>query len=164
MAFDAFLKIDGIPGESTDDQYKDWIEILSFDHGLVQAISKTVSSAGGAAGERVDFGAVNVRKEIDKASPKIFEAAFTGKHIKEVLIEVCRAGGNKEKYLTIKMEQVLVASFNQDGGDGVEFPTERVSFAHGTITMIYTQQKRADGTPGGQVAAGWSSITNKSVA
>jgi len=27
-AYDAFLKIDGIPGESTDDKHKDWIEIL----------------------------------------------------------------------------------------------------------------------------------------
>ncbi|WP_353327541.1 type VI secretion system tube protein Hcp, partial [Chitiniphilus shinanonensis] len=27
MAFDAFIKIDGIPGESTDDKHKDWIEI-----------------------------------------------------------------------------------------------------------------------------------------
>ena len=34
MAFDAFLKIDGIPGESTDDKHKDWIEILSFDFGM----------------------------------------------------------------------------------------------------------------------------------
>jgi type VI protein secretion system component Hcp len=25
-AYDAFLKIDGIPGESTDDKHKDWIE------------------------------------------------------------------------------------------------------------------------------------------
>ena len=31
-AYDAFLKIDGIPGESTDDKHKDWIEILSFNH------------------------------------------------------------------------------------------------------------------------------------
>ena len=30
MAFDAFIKLDGIPGESSDDKHKDWIEILSF--------------------------------------------------------------------------------------------------------------------------------------
>ena len=29
MAFDAFLKIDGIPGESTDDKHKDWIANLA---------------------------------------------------------------------------------------------------------------------------------------
>ena len=27
MAFDAFLKIDGIPGESSDEKHADWIEI-----------------------------------------------------------------------------------------------------------------------------------------
>jgi type VI secretion system secreted protein Hcp len=29
MAFDGFMKIDGIPGESTDAKHNGWIEILS---------------------------------------------------------------------------------------------------------------------------------------
>ena len=29
MAFDAFIKIDGIPGESTDEKHKEWIEVGS---------------------------------------------------------------------------------------------------------------------------------------
>ncbi len=52
MAFDAFLKIDGIPGESTDDKHKDWIEILSFSHGLSQAATGSRSSGGAATAER----------------------------------------------------------------------------------------------------------------
>ncbi|MBP8214834.1 MAG: type VI secretion system tube protein Hcp, partial [Propionivibrio sp.] len=32
MAFDTFIKIDGIPGESSDDKHKEWIEIVSYDH------------------------------------------------------------------------------------------------------------------------------------
>jgi polygalacturonase len=47
MAFDAFLKIDGIPGESTDDKHKDWIEILSYSFDIDQPSSATDSSAGG---------------------------------------------------------------------------------------------------------------------
>ncbi len=47
MAFDAFLKIDGIPGESSDENHKDWIELTSFKHGLNQPASATASSAGG---------------------------------------------------------------------------------------------------------------------
>lgn len=31
--FDAFLKINGIAGESTDDAHKDWIKILGFSWG-----------------------------------------------------------------------------------------------------------------------------------
>ena len=47
MAFDAFIKIDGIPGESTDDKHKDWMEISTFSWGASQPASGTASYAGG---------------------------------------------------------------------------------------------------------------------
>jgi len=74
MAFDAFLRIDGIPGESQDSNHKDWIEILSYRHGVRQPVSITASSAGGAATERVSFGEFMISKLVDKATPKLFEA------------------------------------------------------------------------------------------
>ncbi|MCG7907927.1 MAG: type VI secretion system tube protein Hcp, partial [Candidatus Thiodiazotropha taylori] len=30
------MKIDGIDGESTDDQHKGWIELVSISHGVSQ--------------------------------------------------------------------------------------------------------------------------------
>jgi type VI secretion system secreted protein Hcp len=161
MAFDAFLKIEGIPGESTDDAHKDWIELKSFNHGVLQPVSRTASSSGGATTERADFTAFNITKEIDLASPKLFEASFTGKHIREITVEIRRAGGDQQKYLEIKMEQVLISYFNQGGSDASGFPVEEVNFAPGKIKMTYIQQKRGDGTPGGNVAAGWDLTTNK---
>jgi type VI secretion system secreted protein Hcp len=83
MAFDAFLKIDGIPGESTDEKHKDWIEVTHFDQSMSQPTSATASSAGGATAERVNFGTFNIKHLLDKASPKIYEACASGKHIKE---------------------------------------------------------------------------------
>ena len=73
MAFDAFLKIDGVPGESTDDKHKDWIEVLSFNFGESQPSSATASSAGGATTERVNFQDFGVVKHIDKSTPKLDE-------------------------------------------------------------------------------------------
>jgi type VI protein secretion system component Hcp len=58
-----------------------------------------------------------------------------------------------------KMEQVLISSFRQGGGG--DFPTEHVSFSPGKIVMTYTQQKRSDGAPGGNVATGWDLTQNK---
>ena len=49
MAFDAFLKIDGIPGESTDSKHKDWIEVLSYSTGITQPTSGSASTGGGAS-------------------------------------------------------------------------------------------------------------------
>ena len=69
MAFDAFLKIDGIPGESSDDKHKDWIEILSFSHGLSQPASGSRSSGGAASAERCNHSDFSIVKTLDKASP-----------------------------------------------------------------------------------------------
>jgi len=159
MAFDSFLKVDGAPGESKDDQHKDWIEVMSFAHGVNQPASSTVSSSGGATAERANFEPLTITKEVDKSSPKLYEAGFTGRHIKEVILEVCRSGGDKQRYLEIRMENVLVSGFRQGGGN--EFPTEQVTFAPGKITMTYSQQKREDGALGGSVATGWDLQTNK---
>ena len=163
MAFYAFLKIDGIPGESTDDKHKDWIEILSYDFGMEQPSSATDSSAGGGTTERVDVEDFKVIKHLDKASTKLYETCCTGKHIATVTVELCRAGGDKLKYLEVKMEQVVISKSHPSGNslatDG--FPTEAVSFNFGKVKWTYTQQKRADGSGGGNVAGGWDLTANK---
>jgi type VI secretion system secreted protein Hcp len=158
MAFDAFLKIDGIPGESTDDKHADWIEVLSYSSGVSQTAPASASSGGGASSERADFQDFSIVKALDKASPKLAVACADGTHIKEIAIELCRAGGDKVKYMEYKLSDCIVSSHRPGGssGGGETLPLEEVSFNYGKIEWIYTQQKRADGTGGGQVPAGWN--------
>ena len=163
MAFDSFLKIDGIPGESTDDKHKDWIEILSYSHGLTQPSSATASSVGGGTTERVNHDDLSVTKLLDKSSPKLYELCCTGKHIPKVSLELCRAGGDKLKYMEVVMEQVIISAAIPAGaaqGDNA-FPSESVSFNYGKIKWTYTQQKRTDGSGGGNVTGGWDLTANK---
>ncbi len=163
MAFDAFIKFDGIPGESTDDKHKDWIEILSFNFGIHQPAHATASSAGGATSERVNIQDLSVVKHVDKASPKLYEQSCSGKHIKDVTLELCRAGGDKLKYLEVKMENVVISLAKSGGMAEAEdgFPTEHVHFNFAKVKWTYTQPKRADGTGGGNVAGGWDLTANK---
>lgn len=162
MALDAFLKIDGIPGESTDDKHKDWIEIQTVDLSAIQPVSNVVSTAGGATAGRVEHQDLVIFKLADKSTPKLFEATNGGKHIKEVMLELCRSGSDKQKYLVIKMEQVLISRFHLSAAG--DFPTEEIHFNYGKITITYSQQKRADGIAAGSVTAGWDLTTNKAVA
>jgi type VI secretion system secreted protein Hcp len=169
MAFDAFMKLDGIPGESTDDKHKDWIEIASFGHEMKQPASATASNAGGATAQRVNHADFRVTKLLDRASPKLYEACCTGKHLKDVTIEVCRAGGDKVKYMEIKLEQVIVsgvrtASHTAGTSADEDFPTEEIAFNYGKIKWTYTQQKRSDGSGGGNVSAGWDLTANRTAA
>jgi type VI secretion system secreted protein Hcp len=201
MAFDAFLSIDGISGESSDDKHKGWIEVLYYSHGSSQPASATASSAGGGSTERVTHHPFVIRKEIDKASPLLMQACCSGKHFATVTLHLNRAGGDKLQYYEVKMEQVVISSITvAEGGAGGgktstddwtgkamtatapssssssrstvgnvgglgsnvgALPVETVTFDFGKIKWTYTQQKRADGTGGGNVAGGWDLTANK---
>lgn len=161
MAQDAFLKIEGIQGESKDDKYKDWIEITSFSLGVVQPTSATASSSGGGSSERANFHDLMIIKEIDKASPKLNLYCAAGNHIKEVILDLCRAGGEKLKYMQYKLSNVIISSIITNGTHGI--PTETLHFNYGKIEWTYTQQRRSDGLGGGNLATGWSVETNKMV-
>ncbi len=77
---------------------------------------------------------------------------------------MCRAGGDKMKYMEIKLEDVMISSVNYSGqSGGGDFPSENVSISFGKITWTYTQQDPATGKPKGNVEAGWDLKANKSV-
>lgn len=163
MAFDAFLKITNIPGESTDDKFKDQIEVLSYSHGLSQTASGSVSSGGGRTAERCDHGDFTITHSLDKASPKLALACCNGTHIPEVTLTLSRAGGDKTKYMEYKMTDVIVRSVAPGGSShSVEtLPLEQVSFGYGKIEWTYVPTDHATGKAAGTVAANWDLKTNK---
>jgi type VI secretion system secreted protein Hcp len=163
MAFDSFLKIDVVPGESTDDKHKDWIEVLSFSHGVSQVASGSSSNAGGRSAERCDHSDFCVVKTLDKASPKLALFCCNGQHIKEVKVELCRAAGDKQKYMEYKLSDVIVSSVRPGGSaQGSEtLPLEQVSFNYGKIEWIYTATDHKTGKPAGDVKAHWDLTANK---
>ena len=161
MAFDAYLKVDGIPGECTDDKHKDWVELLSFNYGMDQPVHSQTSAMGAMSAVRVNVHPVRVTKLIDFSSPKLYVACCSGQHIPNVVIEVCRAGGDKQKYLEIKMNDALVSSVNTGGAArGEDIPTEEVGFNFAKINWTYIKLTK-EGKPAGNVAGGWDLAANK---
>ena len=47
MPFDAFLKIDGVDGETSDSKHKGEMEILSYSWGVSQSITGTALPVDG---------------------------------------------------------------------------------------------------------------------
>ncbi len=164
MAFDCFLKVNGcnVKGESTDDKHKEWIEILSFSWGVSQAGSGSASSGGSLSAERADFQDFSIVKALDNASPQLYLACAKGIHLDDVELELCRAGGDKEKYMSYKMEDVLVSSTRPGGSaqGGEALPLEEVSFVYGKITWEYTYTDPHGGGGGGANPTHWDLKTN----
>ena len=142
MAFDTFLKLDGIKGESVDSKHKDELEILSFSFGAENAGSRNVGGGGGAG--KVSFHDLHFVHRLDKASPRLLLACASGQHIKEATITVRKAGSKDPlEYVIIKFYDLLVSTVQLSGSS--ESPTESVSMNYSKMEMEYKQQK-ADGT------------------
>jgi len=163
MAFDCFLKIDVIPGECTDDKHKDWIEILSYSHGLSQPASGSVSSGGARSAERCDHQDFSLVKTLDKTSPKLSLFCCNGEHIKKINMELCRATGNKQKYMEYVLSDVIVSSVRPGGSaqGGEALPLEEVTLSYGKIEWVYTATDHKTGASKGDVKAHWDLVTNK---
>ena len=83
---------------------------------LVQAVEHTIEipkspQTGLPTGKRV-HGPTTLTKEIDKASPKLFQALCSGEQMKEVVLEFYRISpkGTEEKYYTVKLENAIITS------------------------------------------------------
>lgn len=152
--FDAFVQIEGISGESSDDRYSGWIEIMDYDLSVNQKVSRTASSAGGASAERADFSNFSFSKLLDEASPQLSQACAAGTHIDTIVVELCRAGSKKVKFMQYKFSNCMITAFSSSSDSG--FPMDNVAFDFGRIEWSYTQQKRQGGHAAGNAVAGWS--------
>ncbi len=163
MAIDMFLKLSTIPGESQDDKHKEWIEILSYSHGVSQRSAGSRSSGGAASSGRCDHSDLSVVKTLDKASPKLALACCKGDHIPEVKLELCRATGDKQKYMEYKLTDVIVSGVRPGGSaqGGDSLPLEEVAFNYGKIEWIYTETDHKTGKGKGDVKTHWDVVSNK---
>lgn len=154
MAFDVFINIQGIEGESRDAQHRGWMEVSGYDFNLKQKVSKTASSVGGASAERADFSHFGFTKPLDKASPLLAQACAAGTHIDTIVVDLCRAGGSKIRFMQYSFSDCMINAVKTTGQGGV--PEDDISFAYGKVQWCYTHQNRAGGQAAGNVVCAWS--------
>ena len=100
MANDYHLDLEGIPGESKDDKFKDKIHITSYGNGVHNPGSASIG--GGAGTGRSTFQDMTFTKSIDKASPKLFLHCATGVHIPKATLFIRKAGTKQQEFYTIR--------------------------------------------------------------
>jgi type VI secretion system secreted protein Hcp len=149
---DYFLKIEGVDGESTSEKHKGEIEILSYSWGVSQQGGGSVGGGGAGAG-KATFQDFTFVKNMGRSSPLLFVKAATGEHIKEVVLTGEVAGKRGQKFMEIKMSDVLISSYQQAGRDG-GVPTDSFSLNLAKIEFKYYPADKS-GALGGPVAGGW---------
>ena len=160
MAFDSFLKLKGVDGESTRKNFEGYIEIFSWSLGATNPTTVGTTSGGGGAG-KVSLSSFNVMKKCDKSSPSLFQNCCTGTHYDSATIAMNKAGGDKTTpvtFLKYDFEEVYVDSIQWSASSGSDEPAESVSFAYGKVTITYTPQTKT-GTAGSPTSSNWDART-----
>jgi type VI secretion system secreted protein Hcp len=156
---DFFLKIDGIPGESQDLKHKGEIDLESFSWG---ATSESDPSSGGHGAGKVTMQDFHFVTRVNKTSPVLFLSCAMGKHIKQAILTVRKAGKEQQDYFVVKFSDLIVSSYQNAGSEGADTPIDQVSFNFDRIDVEYRPQK-PDGTLAAPVKAGWDLTSNKQV-
>ena len=157
----AFLKFEGIEGESKDKAHRDEIEVFSWSWGLRN--SGTTHTATGGGSGKVSVSDFTITKRTDKASPKLALRTASGLHAPSAKLTVYResAAGERVPYLVFEFENVIVTSY-QTSGSRTEIPEETITLNFARFTYTYTPTED-DGSAGAPVSVGWDIQKNEEV-
>jgi type VI secretion system secreted protein Hcp len=152
MAFDIFLKIDGIDGGAQSAKFIKWITLDSFSWGATQVVS---NNSDGVAEGKPQAGALKVAGPVQQSSPQLMLACAIGSHFKKVQLVVINSRNNTAPFMKFDLEDVLVSSYEINGGASTnQMPADSFSLNFAKLTESFAPQNR-DGSLGAEVRAGF---------
>jgi type VI secretion system secreted protein Hcp len=154
MAYDAFLKLAGVTGESQKDNHKGEIDLMSFSWGASN--SSAVGTGTGVSTGKVTVSDFSIMKTTDSSSPVLFQKCCDGSVITTGVVTLQRQiQGSATPYLVYNFTNVFVTSIQWSGSGGAgDTPMESVSFCFEVGTVDYSPQQD-DGSLGNAIHGGW---------
>ena len=140
-----FLKLDGIPGDSTDVAHKDWIDVQSWSWGVATGSSTAYAGGAGRTGKPT-FQDLSVAAHLGSASPTLFLSCATAARVKDATLSgVTTSGSGKGlEFLTIRLHDVRVTSQQLGDSLGVA-PGVQFSLSYARIEISYVPQSPSGG-------------------
>ena len=134
----AYLKLQGIDGESTDKAHDKWIIIESMSAPIMRSIPGGARDQQRTKGETT-LGDIVVVRQLDKSSVPLQEKCAKGDLIKEVEIHFCTQIKDKqEAYLKYKLFDVIISSFSIHANSaGSPLPSEQITLSYSKVEWNY---------------------------
>lgn len=156
MAIDTHIKFAGVDGESTHQDHKGEVEVLSWSWSVSNA---ALSSGGGSGKGKATAGDLHFVHRYDKSSPILAKKCAQGVHFEDVTLTARKAGEGQKDFLKAVLKEAFITSVSPSaGGEGDIM--ESVSVSYGSIEFGYKPQDQK-GTLLGEVKFGWDTKTTK---
>jgi type VI secretion system Hcp family effector len=153
----AFLEIKGpdVKGESTSEQGKDKIEVLSWSQSISMPMHTRRSSESVKHG-RADFSDFTVSKYMDKTTPVLKQATAGGTNYKTMTMSMFKEAkdtGKPIEYYQVELSEVVITSYSIGFGGG-DTPVETMTFNFDKIKWTYLAEK-SNSDPSGKAVGSW---------
>jgi type VI secretion system Hcp family effector len=132
-----YVKFDGLSGESTEPMYRDWSDIIGFEHHISREIVPGTPTPG-----LLTFDPIVISKEVDKISPKLQEAISRGTFFREVEIHFASdyTSSGRQSYYEYVLKDATIVDYNVEWeSSSVGRPIEDVALNFEEVKVTYVE-------------------------
>ena len=167
MPLQMFMKIDGVSGDSKNYEFKGWSDILSWNWGM----TSNRKSGHGSDGDKTVLNEISIVKPLGIDSPGIRLLLAQGKSIPSVELSITPVVSKREvqtKYVSIKLEDVVIKSIVSNGGSEDNFFREHLTLLFDKVHFEFSHNAApaVDGKAGAvsNFNFGWNVPSNAELA
>lgn len=138
MASRIFLKLGSIEGSSGDKAHSKWIEVESFDWGVVNSVNAVEKAKGNPGGEACTHQNVSLRKKLDQTSTQLYAYAAAGKVFDEAIVECCE---EEEPLMKMTLGKCAISAIHMAGDKHSEAPEEQLDISFAKVGWQYKDKQ-----------------------
>lgn len=156
-----FMKYEGIKGESSDQGYKDWIDIENWRWGTRRKITSNSSTQSDRESSNATITDLTISKHVDRSTPKLFVESCCGRG-KEVKLHLTKTGtgSGADVYLEYTLKNSLICDYTVGGSaQDTKRPMEHITISFVELEVKYIPYDE-DGAAKAAIAVGFDSATN----
>jgi type VI secretion system secreted protein Hcp len=148
-----------LPGSLGGGTVSQPIELASFTFEVENDLSIGSATSGAGAG-KAKFDPITVTRQLDVASPTLFQLCASGTHLKQVDFVVSQSGGpaGQKPFLRFTFSTVFIQNITWNASAGDDTPQETLNLEYGQMGVTFLDQQ--NNSPS---SAAWSQVTNSSV-
>jgi type VI secretion system secreted protein Hcp len=146
MQSNTYLNYEGIKGETTAEEYKDLITLLSMDWGSNRELTSFTGTAQDREASSTRLSDIVITKLQDKASPDLFKEATIGKG-KSAVFHITKQGDKIEEIMKIELTDAMISSYQMSVQGDRPIETITISYTELMMTVTPTDDKNNVSAP-----------------
>jgi type VI secretion system secreted protein Hcp len=130
------MQIQGISGNVTDANHKNWIQIKSMHTEMGRMVNHRVGFGEPRDSSIPKFETMEIAKRADNASGDLYQRACSGKTMPLVKIHICNESNSQSPYVEYLLSDVLITRFI-DSANKSGMPSEQLHLSYLKMERSY---------------------------